>query len=176
MNTKIIYENYMLCTYLPTFNLYDVWVFDIYLFFIIAFLVFVSYIILFESIQSISIFYIYTKDNTLKKCQYYIFRKQWLSYIFILEFNSRKKNKFSKDTINHIDRKLGSCFDNLKHYKTAIKYYSRYLKEQTEDIFILEKLGYIYQKQKYDKQALLIYQKLIEIDPSNKQAIKYLEL
>nr|YP_009257466.1 hypothetical chloroplast RF37 [Coeloseira compressa]ANH09549.1 hypothetical chloroplast RF37 [Coeloseira compressa] len=175
LNTKIIYENHMICTYFLNLNLYDVWIFDIYLLFIIFFLGLVSYLIVIELIKYITYFIIDKKNNVFIQCKKYAFTKQWLSYIMALEFSRINKIELSKNSINHIYSKIGLCFDQLTHYQAAIKYYSKYLQDDPSNIYILEKLASIYKKQKNNEQALSIYKKLIAIDPKNKEAVKYLD-
>lgn len=158
--------------------------FDIYLLLIICFLSVVCYFISVDLLISISghwnvyqwyhvdiIEFIQSSDIFLM-AKIYIFRKQWLSCILMLELAllEQSSNKYFMEYYSC----LAFCFYKLKIYNRSERYYLLYLECNPKHLNTLVCLANIYVSSNQYIKAEIIYERILNIDPENKIAREYL--
>lgn len=75
---------------------------------------------------------------------------------------------------NKINEILGYCYEELNYFDIAEYYYYKSLSYDSTNIEVLSKLLFIYKKLSKNDQIINICNKLLNIDPQNKLAKKYL--
>lgn len=111
-------------------------------------------------------------EKVLELAKIYIHQKRWLSCIIILEKNVTTKDKFVAIYYNNI----GFCYYSLKIYTLSEYYYHKAFQEKPADIVTLCNLGQVYKKNKKYKQAITMYQKVLQLENSNHIAQKELKI
>nr|YP_008144759.1 Ycf37 [Grateloupia taiwanensis]AGO19947.1 Ycf37 [Grateloupia taiwanensis] len=156
-----------------------VFMFQLYLVFIILFLIPLCYLVtneivklLFENRLSKSLIPLgrsqkLTKEQVLSLAKIYIRKKQWLSCILMLEFYAKIDNSNLGEYYNSI----GFCYQLIDFNLLAKDYYSQARAFSPSNILFLKNLAKVYWLCNNLQDSLSTYKQILELDPQNKIAL-----
>nr|YP_009488641.1 Ycf37 [Grateloupia filicina]AWD77363.1 Ycf37 [Grateloupia filicina] len=157
--------------------------FQLYLVFIILFLIPICYLVTNEIVKFLFESRLFkflipldrsrklTKEQVLSLAKIYIRKKQWLSCILMLEFYSKIDNSNLGEYYNSI----GFCYQLINLNILAKDYYDQARASSPSNILFLKNLAKAYGLCNDLQASLSIYEQILELDPQNKIALENID-
>nr|YP_010502367.1 Ycf37 [Grateloupia turuturu]UXC96780.1 Ycf37 [Grateloupia turuturu] len=157
--------------------------FQLYLVFIILFLIPICYLVineivkllfenrLFKSLIPLDRSQKLTKEQVLSLAKIYIRKKHWLSCILMLEFYA----KIDKFNLGEYYNSIGFCYQLINSNILAKDYYDQARASSPSNILFLKNLAKVYWLCNDLQASLSTYEQILELDPQNKIALQNID-